>query len=116
MSVRPISSTFQQMGGIRHAFNESSTGRRYRWCKEECDTVIIERISIWVKDKAFNGRLTTVDDQRGRIEVLGAIRIKEEGTRPLWNIVPQDIFGIDLFMDMNQIWVFIYKPPQALSI
>ena len=52
----------------------------------------------WVKDKAFNGPLTRVDDERGRIEVSGAIRIQEEATHPNWNIVVQDIFAIDRSM------------------
>jgi hypothetical protein len=104
MSVRPISSTFQQTGGIRNVINGNFTG----WCprcrrKEVYKAGIVVRIRIWVKDKAFNGLLTLVDNQRGRIEVSGAIRIKEEVTHPNWNVVPQDILVFDLSVDTNQI-------------
>jgi len=111
MSVRPISSTLQQTGGIRNG-NFS----RECWCrrKEVDEAFILVKIKIWVKDKVFNGLLTLVDDQRGQIEVSGAIGIKEEVTHPIWSIVLQDIFVFDLFMDMNPI--IIHKPPQMLLI
>ena len=71
---------------------------------------------IWVKDEVLNDLLTLVNDQRGWIEVSGAIRIKEEVTHKTRNIVRQDIFAFDPVMDTNQKWVFIFKPPQALLI
>ena len=77
ISVRPISSTFQQTSGIRNVANENVTEQSRRRCKEvrEIIRVIRVRIRIWVTDKAFNGLSTLVDDQRGRIEVPGAIRV-----------------------------------------
>ena len=111
MFVRPICSTFQQTGCIRN-------GNFTRWCrhrrKEAYKVFGLVQSRMWVKDKAFNGFLTLVDDQRGQIEVSGAIGIKEEVTHPIWSIVLQDIFVFDLFMDMNPI--IIHKPPQMLLI
>ena len=102
---------FQQTGGIRN-------GNFIRLCrhKEACEGRGGAKITIWLKDKAFNGLLTLVDDQRARIEVSGAIRIKDEVTDPKLKMVPQDTFVFHHFMDMNPIWVFVHKPPQALSI
>ena len=116
MSVRPISSTFQQMGGIRNVANFTEQCRRLR--KEVYEAIVHVRMStgIWVTGNVFNGLLILVDDQRGRIEVSGASGIKEEVTHPRWDVVLQDIFVFGLSMDTNQIWVFIYKPHQALSI
>jgi hypothetical protein len=57
ISVRPI---FQQTGGIR---NGNPTGPCRR--KEACEAVAGVKITIWLKDKAFNGLSTLVDDQRG---------------------------------------------------
>ena len=114
MHVRPISSTFQQTGGICNVAN--GTGQCQRRCKEVWETVGFARIWICVKDKVFNGLLTLVNNQRGRIEVSGATRIKEEVTHPSWNIIPQDTFVCDLCMDTNQMGVFIDKPPQAVLI
>jgi len=116
ISVRPACSTFQQTSGIRNVANANFTGRYRRRRKEVYQIVVPIKIRIWVKDKAFNGLLALVNDQRSRIEVSGAIRIKEEVTHPIWNVVAQDIFVFHLSMDTNQIWVFIYKSPQALSI
>jgi hypothetical protein len=115
MSIRPVCSTFQQTGGIRNVAIGSFTRRCWRRGKEVYEAVIV-RIRSWVEEKAFNSLSTLVDDQRGRIEVSAAIRIKEEVTHPIQNIVSQDIFVFDLFMDTNQTWVFIYNPPQGLSI
>jgi hypothetical protein len=103
ISVRPISSTFQQMGGICNAANGNFTGQCQRWLKEAYEAICLVIIRFWVKDKAFNGLLTLVDNQRGRIEVSGAIRIKEEVTHPNWNTVPQEIFVFRLYWDTNQI-------------
>jgi hypothetical protein len=104
MSVRPTSSTFQQMGGIRNAidgnFTQYCPKRRH---KEVYEAAGFVKTRIWVKDKAFNGLLTVVDDQRGRIEGSGAIRVKEEVTQPIRNRVLQDIFGFDHRIDMNQV-------------
>jgi hypothetical protein len=78
------------MGGIRNVvsgnFTELGYCRRRR--KEVYEAVDVVRLRIWVKDKAINGLLTVVNNQRGRIEVSGAIRIQEEVTYPKWNIVP----------------------------
>ena len=95
ISVRRI---FQQTGGIRN-------GNFIGLCrhKEKCEAEGGVRITIWLKDKALNGLLTLVDDQRGRIEVSGAIRIKDEVTNPRLKIVPQDIFVFHYCMDMNPI-------------
>ena len=95
ISVRRI---FQQTGGIRN-------GNFIGLCrhKEECEAEDGARITIWLKDKAFNGLLTLVDDQRGRIEVSGAIRIKDKVTDPKLKMVPQDTFVFHHFMDMNPI-------------
>ena len=91
MSVRSISSIFQQTGGIR---NGNFTRPWWRQHEEVVEFVVPDnlKISIWVKDQAFNGLLTLVDNQRGRIEVSAASRIKEEVTDPNWNTVPQEIF------------------------
>ena len=85
ISVRPIPSTSQQTGGIRNVVNGNFTGRcrRGRRRKEVFEAVQVGVIMrIWGKNKAINGLLTLVDDQRGRIEVSGAIRINEEVTQP----------------------------------
>jgi len=104
MSVRPIYNTFQQTGGIRSVANGNFARRCQRFPNlKEVYKASIVGIRIWVKDKTFNGLLTLVDDQRGRIEVSGAIMIKEEVMHANWNIVSQDIFVFDLFMDTNQI-------------
>jgi hypothetical protein len=103
VSVRPISSTFQQMGGVRNVANGNFTGRCWRQRKEVYEGAVIVKVRIWIKDKACNGLLTLVDDQRGRIEVSGTIRIKEEGTQEIWNMVPQYTFVFDLYMGTNQI-------------
>ena len=95
ISVRRI---FQQTGGIRNG-NFIELFRH----KEECEAEGGARITIWLKDKAFNGLLTLVDDQRGRIEVSGAIRIKDEVTNPRLKMVPQDIFVFHHCMDINPI-------------
>ena len=116
ISARPISSTFQQTGGICNIANGNFTGRCRRRHKEVYEVVVLVKFGIWIKDKAFNGILTLVDDQRGRIKIPGAIWVKKEVTQPNWNIVPQDISVFHPSMDTNQIWAFIYKPPQALSI
>ena len=113
VSVRPISSTFQQTGSIA---NETFNERRGHRHKEVYKAAGLVKTRIWVKDKAFNSLLTAVDDQRGGIQGLGARSGKEEVTQPIWNIVLQDIFGFDHYMHMNQVWMFIYKPPRALSI
>ena len=95
ISVRRI---FQQTGGIR---NGTLTGPyRRKEAYEVADGVIIK---IWLKDNAFNGLTTLVDDQRGRIEVSGAIRIKDKVTDPKLKMVPQDTFVFHHFMDMNPI-------------
>ena len=119
VSVRPTSSIFQQTGGIRNVINGNFT--RAECCpkrrhKEVYEAADFAKTRIWVKDKAFNGLLTVVDDQRGRIEESGAIRVKEEVTQPIRNSVLQDIFGFDHRMGMNQVRTFIYNSPQALSI
>jgi hypothetical protein len=91
-AVSSFSDMFQQTSGI---------GNFTRWLHKE----ILGRIgnTIW-RDESPNGPLTLVDDPRGRIETSGAIRIKEEVTQPMRNIVPQDMFVFDLFVsDMNQI-------------
>ena len=91
MSVRSISSIFQQTRGIRNGNFTRPCRQRH---EEVVDVVVRDnlKISIWVKDQAFNGLLTLVDNQRGQIEVSAASRIKEEVTDPNWNIVPQEIF------------------------
>ena len=114
MSVRPTSSTLQQMGGIRNG--NFTRQRRRRWCKEVYEAIVRVRMRIGVKELVFNSLLTLVDDQRDRIEVSGTSGIKEEVIRPHRSIVPQDIFVVGLFMHTKQIWVFIYKPLQELSI
>ena len=103
ISIRPISSTFQQIGGIRNVTKGNFTGRCGHRRKEVYEAVGLVQIRSWVKDEAFNGLLTLVEDQRGRIEVSGAIRIKEEVTHPTWNIVLQDTFVFHLYRDMNPI-------------
>ena len=103
IAVRPISSTFQQMGSIRNAANGNFTGQCQRRLKEAYEAICLVIIRFWVKDKAFNGLLTLVDNQRGRIEVSGAIRIKEEVAHPNWNTVPQEIFVFHFYWDTNQI-------------
>lgn len=83
ISVRPISSTFQQTGGIRNVVNGKFTGRRRRRRKEVFEAVQVGvKMRIWGNDKAINGLLTLVDYQSGRIEVSRAIRINEEVTQP----------------------------------
>jgi hypothetical protein len=95
-----MSSTFQQMGSIRNVANGNFTDRR----KEVYEGVeALAQIRTWVRDNAFNGLLTLVDHQRGRVQVSGAIGIKEEVMQPKWGIVPQDIFVLDLLRDTNQI-------------
>ena len=91
MSVRSISSIFQQTRGIRNGNFTRPCRQRH---EEVVDVVVSDnlKISIWVKDQAFNGLLTLVNNQRGQIEVSAASRIKEEVTDPNWNIVPQEIF------------------------
>jgi len=103
MSVRPISSTFQKMGGLRNVANFTEQCRR--WLKEGYEAIVHVRMStgIWVTGNVFNGFLTLVDDQRGRIEVSGASRIKEEVTHPRWDVVLQEMFVFGLSMDTNQI-------------
>ena len=63
ISVRPISSTFQQMGSIRNVANGNFTGRCR--CRRKKVHKVIVKIRIWDKDEVFNGLLTLVDDQRG---------------------------------------------------
>ena len=79
------------MGGIRNVVSGNFTGLGWcrRWRKEVYEAVDVMRIRVWVKNKAINGLLTVVDNQRGRIEVSGATRIQEV-TYPKWNIVPHD--------------------------
>ena len=105
VAVRPIFNMFQQTGGMgnftifRHKEMPRGVG-----------------ITIWCNE-CFNGLLTLVDEPRGRIETLGAFRIKEEVVQPAGNTVPQNTFVLDpLMLDVNQVGVFMYKPPQALSI
>jgi hypothetical protein len=97
-SMGPISSTFQQMGGIRNVAN-GNFARRCRPRRKEVYEAVVIRIRRWVKDEAFNGLLTLVEDQRGQIEVSAAIRIKEEVMHQ--NMVPKDIFVFHLLTGTN---------------
>jgi len=106
ITVRPIFNMLQQTAG-RGSCIVSSTG------KEKQGRM---RVTIW-SDGGFNGPLTLADDQRGWIKISTAARIKEKVMQPTGNEVQQDIFIIDPHVvDVNQMGVFIYRPPQELLI